>query len=524
MTKGGSDQSKAGYTAPYIVVTEAAGWSQGTETSKESAPIDQIRGRAMASAKFDEDGNVASNSMMVVEGTVTDEEDLPLSEWHLTTQSRIACKCPHCSDFVTPEREHLKGWKEAKDELEAAKAAHFVCPSCDHPLSSEDRREMNRTDNGNAILLHHGQKVVDGEVVGDVPGTTKFAFRWNAFNNLFKPVADYGAMEWEASQLEEGSDKWENAEKRLCQQVWVIPFVPKRLALSRINAKVVRRRQLELPAGVIPKDTVYLTMGVDVGMWTCYYVALAFTSKGQIHIPIYGAANTALMQEDKASKEHQNIAIANCVAGIFDVATAGVAVEGGGLKAYDQVLCDTRYRPEAVHLGLSKFENDIFLAVMGFGRTISNKGRPSGHYYKPKKLNKVTAELGIDAPWHVDYEQAYHAWCMKIDADYSKSEFQDCLRISKGYPGAVTFSKAPAQQHSGISRQFVSELKDAEGNWDKKGDNHQLDCAGYAYMAALRLGWDVQDYKHLEPLVEPKQESDVDSKRSWLLRKINGEV
>ena len=520
MTKGGSDQSKAGYTAPYIVVTEAAGWSHGTETSKESAPIDQVRGRAMASNKFDEDGNVASNSMMIVEGTVTDEDDLPMSEWPLTTQSRIACKCPHCSAFVTPEREHLRGWKGAADELAAAAGAHFVCPACDHKLTSQERREMNDVHAGNCILLHHGQRVVDGEIVGDIPGTTKFGFRWNAFNNLFKPPADYGAMEWEASQLEESSSKWETAEKRLCQQVWVIPFTPKRLALLRINAKTIRKRQ-RLQMGIVPKDTIYLIQGVDVGMWTCHYVTLAFTSTGQIHIPIYGGSNTALMQEDKASKEHQNIAIANCIAGIFDVASTGLAIEGGGIKQYDNVLCDARYRPEAVHLGLSKYPEEIFMALMGFGKTVSNKGRPGVRYHKPTKLNKVTREIGDEAPWHVDYERLYGAYVMKMDTDYSKSEFQDCLRIEPGYPGSVTFSTAPAKEHNGISRQFVSELKDEEGNWQKKGENHKLDCAGYAYMGALRMGWSVEDYKEFVPLVQPSL-TQVEEQRSWLLKRING--
>lgn len=524
MTKGGSDQSKAGYTAPYMVVTEAAGWSQGTETSKESVPIDQIRGRTGSASKFDEHGNVSSNSMMIVEGIVTDEDDLPMSEWPLTTQSRLACKCPHCSEHVTPEREHLRGWKGAADELIAAAESYFVCPKCDHKITPDERREMNRTDNGNCVLLHHGQTVVDGEIVGEVPGTTKFGFRWNAFNNMFKHPAEYGAMEWEVSQLEEGSAKWETAEKRMCQQHWVIPFVPKRLAMSRINSKTVRRRQRPLPPGVVPKDTIYLIQGVDVGMWTCHYVTLAFTSSGTIHIPTYGGANTALMQEDKADKEHQNIAIANCVAGIFDVTTAGLAIEGGGIKAYDQVVCDVRYRPEAVHLGLAKFKPEIYMAMMGFGKTLSDKGRPGQFYYKPKRTNKVTREVGDDAPWHVDYERTYFAYCMKIDADYSKSEFQDCLRIQEGYPGAVTFWKAPTKEHSGISRQFVSELKDADGNWQKRGENHKLDCAGYAYMAALRLGWSVEDYQHLVPIVAPKPQTEIERKRDWLLNMINGEV
>lgn len=523
VTKGGSDQSKAGYTAPFIVVTEAAGWSQGTETSKESAPIDQVRGRTMSASKFDDDGNVASNSMLVVEGTVTDEDDLPLSEWPQTTQGRLACKCPHCGEYSTPEREHLRGWKEAKSELEAARDAHFVCPECEERLSNQDREIMNSVEDGNCVLLHFGQKIVDGEIVGELPGTSKLGFRWNAFNNLFLKAADYGAMEWSAAQLEEGSDKWETAEKRLCQQVWVIPFVPMRLALSRINSKTVSRRQLELPAGIIPKDTVYLVQGVDVGMWTCHYAVLAFTASGQIHIPLYGGANTALMQEDKASIEHQNIAIANCLAGIFDVARTGLSIQGGGIKAFDNVLCDVRYKPEACYMALSQFEPEIFMALLGFGETPSKKyGRAGVRYNKPKKKNKVTREIGEEAPWHVDYERTYHAYCMKIDADYSKSEFQDCLRIQKGYPGAVTLYKAPQRTHIGIAKHFASELKDAEGNWHKCGENHKLDCAGYAYMGGVRLGWDIQDYKHLMPLVEPKEQTEIQKERSWLMERING--
>ncbi|MEZ6097250.1 MAG: phage terminase large subunit family protein [Pirellulaceae bacterium] len=137
MTRGGSDQSKAGFTASHVVVTEAAGWSDGTESSKESDPLRQLRARQRATSRFDEDGKISTERQMIVEGTVTDEFDLPWRAKAGSSESQLVYQCVHCSEYVRPEREHFIGWQEANSEFQAAKLRLFHM--------SEMRRGVYRT-------------------------------------------------------------------------------------------------------------------------------------------------------------------------------------------------------------------------------------------------------------------------------------------------------------------------------------------------------------------------------------------
>ena len=405
ITKGGSDQSKAGYTAPFIVLTEAAGWSEGTETSKESSPLDQVRGRQMSASKYDDDGNINAQSMLVVEGTVTDDEDLPLSEWPLTTQSRIACPCPHCKKHVTPEREHLRGWKDAPSENQAAKKSHFVCPACEKKLTEKQRRTMNEK----AVLLHAGQQVKRGKVHGPAPEVSKLGFRWNAFNNLFLKASDYGTKEWTAAQFEEGSPKWENAEKALCQQAWAIGYTPKNVARTRLNQKAVRNRKSKLPDRMVPANCDYLVTGIDVGKWVCWFVTLAFCSDGTIHVVAHDGVDTSILNKDKVTKHHENIAIANCLAEMFDAAKVGYVFEDGGVKHPDLVLPDTGYRPEAVFSALREFDPKRFMGVRGRGKTVWFEDKNDGEYRAPAKLSQTIREISDIAPMHREYVRKWRA-------------------------------------------------------------------------------------------------------------------
>ena len=489
VTKGGSDQSKAGYTAPYMVVTEAAGWSVGTETSKEAKPIDQLRGRTMSAAKFDEDGNVSSNSMMVVEGTVTDEYDLPVSEKPFTTQSRIACPCPHCEQHVTPEREHLVGWQNAKTELDAAKLAYFKCPSCDERLTPDDRRSMNE----NSILLHDGQEMVDGQILGEVPAVTKLYIRWNAFNNMFLPPAEYGVIEWSASQLEKGSAEWENAEKRLCQQIWVIPYTARSKQRERVSQKHVRKRRDEFNWGILPKDTEHLVMGVDVGKWDCWWLLLAFRSNGLIHCPAYGRQATNLLTENKQVEEHEVEAIQRCLHGIYKMCHDGWMRTDGEMISPGMVVVDSNYKKGAVFQSMVDEDRDIFYPLLGKGQT---NFKPS-LFVLPANETKYVYDINNNGHF-LKYDVENDRDRLYVDADLAKTEIQNCLRVRKGMPGALTLARSPVDDHKLISRHFCAELKDEDGKWRKTGANHLLDCGGYAWMAGSHLGFDVRNFKSPE--------------------------
>ena len=256
MLPGRSDQNKAGFTSTNVKLTEAAGFSRGSSSSKEGAPIGQIRARMESASGFDENNEVEANSLLLAEGTVTDEMDLPLSEKPSTTQSRLACPCINCGEYVTPLREHLKGWQEQPDVKAAAKHAYWECPACGGKIDNQSRILMNNS----LALLHKGQtakkltkselksykngKRIDGKtrVLGKPPEVLKLFFQWTGFNNLFKKIADFGMLEWSADQIEAGTEKRELAEKRLCQFIHSAPYTQKALKRARISQKKVRRR------------------------------------------------------------------------------------------------------------------------------------------------------------------------------------------------------------------------------------------------------------------------------------------
>ena len=77
------------------------------EASRETDPVSQLEARTDAYDAF-------GRPFICMECSVSIEEGRIWQEYINGTQSRIACPCPHCGEYVTPEREHLRGWQEAE--------------------------------------------------------------------------------------------------------------------------------------------------------------------------------------------------------------------------------------------------------------------------------------------------------------------------------------------------------------------------------------------------------------------------
>ena len=244
---------------------------------------------------------------------------------------------------------------------------------------------------------------------------------------------------------------------------------------------------------------------------------MAFTTRGIVYFPQFGAANTSLLDKDKKSKEHENLAIAACLNELYDMAENGLPIEGGGVKSVDFTGADAGYRPQAVFSSLADRDPDKFMAVRGMGKTIWAEDEGGNRIYSPPKaLSKSVREIGETAPWHVEYLRKWFAYCLFLDADYAKTAIQSGLRVSAGLPGSIQFPAMAQQELSTIARHFCAELKDADGNWIKRGQNHLLDCAGYAWMAGNRLGWDLSAFGTItEPVVKPKPD-----KKSWIMQRV----
>ena len=287
MSRGGKDTAKAGFTSPRVYVTEAAGWSHSGESSVEANPLRQLRARMKAFKRTD------SRRCMVVEGTLTVEEELPWSARGeddnatlISTRSQLLSPCPHCGDWISPQRKHLVGWRDALTEDQAANEARWLCPTCERAIDDDERKKSV----ADLRLVHHGQSVNEhAEVIGDRPETSALWFHWQGWHNLLRDIGDFGAAEWEGDQTEEGTEEQDNAQRELAQFDFSHCYKSTLADNAPLKATAIRERTDEWGRNLLPPDTDKLTIGVDIGKWTCWWVAVAWRKCGRLHIPAYGA-------------------------------------------------------------------------------------------------------------------------------------------------------------------------------------------------------------------------------------------
>lgn len=497
MTRGGSDASKAAFTASRVIVTEAPSWSQGVSTSKEADPLAQLRGRTRSRSRFNEDQEIDSDRQMLVEGTVTVSGDLPWKMKAHSSDSRLVCPCVHCKEYVQVEKENFGGFEESPTELDAAKDGCFFCPKCGEEINQEQRVEMVKK----IKLIHKGQTIAkDGKISGDRPKTSVLFFRWSAFHNLFLKISDLAADAWKVAQYEPDTPERDEAEKEENQQIWCKPSVVKLVDTDPLDRGLVRKRQEKFTIGTIPPDTSHLVFGVDVGRWKCWYFAMAFRSNGTIHTPIFGSMDTGLSKQlnEKERQIHEGQAIRQCLGRIFDLIENGFPVPNGQMKKADFTLVDTRYATQDVFAAIKErgtSMNGPFIGIQGVGKSQLS----SRKYSQPKKVMGNIRK--ICNGFYYEYSIEHRQIKIVLDSDSSKMSVQKCLRTSVGEPGSLTLPLASEQDLAKVSQHLASEVfkkwVDKDGvvreEYRQLGENHLLDCAGYAYVGGMAKGWRIQN-------------------------------
>lgn len=272
MTGGGGDKNKAAFTARVAIGTEIDGMDEASETSRETDPISQISARLRAHG---------SRSVEYHECTVSTETGRIWTEVTEGSNSKIVLPCPHCDRYVTPEREHFIGWDGAATELQAELMGKFYCPECGTAWSHEQRKAANAA----CKLLHRGQHIdpVTREVMGAIPETRTFGFRWSAVNNMFTDERQIGREEWKSSR---NPDR-DAAEKERCQFVWCLPFTGDTGGVD-ITEAMVASRLTNLPRGILPNDVETLVVHIDLHLRWHYWCVVATSPDEVRSIVDYG--------------------------------------------------------------------------------------------------------------------------------------------------------------------------------------------------------------------------------------------
>lgn len=468
MSAGGSDKKRAGYTARVVSITETDGMDEAGEASREADKIEQIEGRTRAFGR--------TGKRVFLECTVSIEKGRIWQEVKQGTDSRIVRPCPHCRAWVTPEREHLVGWNDAQSETEAAEKAYFACPACGDAWTEADRHEAAKR----AKLVHRGQEVTpEGEIVGSEPPTQTLGFRWSAIDNPFVTAADLGAEEWKALNA---NDR-ENAEKKMRQFVWAVPYEPPDVDLTPLEASEVRTRKGSTSKGVVPSDSLGVVIGVDTGKQRLHWVALSISSCGPWQVIDYGKQK---VEADRLGVFHGLLVAFREMRAYFaaHLRPAQVWIDSGYHEHTDAVyaLCEES----------NKGASDIYRPTKGYGEGQARIGRYMSPNSKTRDITYVGKEYYISKVRRngklIPGVQLVH-----VNADQWKSETHQRLMMPTDADGAIVLFDTPQlldhQEYAAhlTAEKQVEKFVQGRGTvvvWDRiDRNNHFLD-ATYGATAA----------------------------------------
>lgn len=503
MTVAGRPKSRQGYTARVLIGTEIdASVAIGPE-SVEGTPLEQAMHCTDA---YGDDAEFWG------ECTVTVASGEVWKRYQAGTASQIRYPCPHCHAWVRPEREHLKGWQDALDVIEARLGAHFVCPACEEPIDEPMREAMLYR----GVLVHRGETARteavqdDGRwdwrrwsfgfgpeprIDGQMAATDTFGFRWSAFDNKFAPAAKVAEQEWTARR----SENEDANERSLCQYTWAIPYKPPIQDNVILIVSELAARQTQAPRGIVPAGTIALTAGFDLAKRLANYIVIAWQSLFRGWIIDYGKF------EVHGHTMAPDLAVTDAMRRQRDKLLMGYQLENGsGRRIPDCCFADSRWcRPGLVEFLQDKDTDDQsdpwrrrWWLTEGYG-----EGQYNGEYTQPAALTKRVVLLG-DAYHFVRDDERKVTFCA-IDADEWKSRWHHAISLPRAegqdWPaGSVTLFAASIGEHFEIARHWTAEKQvtvahPEKGNiqrWIRIGGrpNHYLDVSALSMCAAHFCG------------------------------------
>lgn len=474
MSGGGGDRRRQAFTSRVLMVTEVEDLDEAGTASREADKITQ--------AEHCTD-SFGSDRRIFLESTLTTKQGRTWREYQQSTKSRVALKCPHCESWVSPEREHFTGWSEADNIIDAMAQARWCCPECGSGWTDEEREEAN----SRCRLLHDGQTIdEDGEIVGDVPKTDTFGFRWTATNNMFWDSGEVAAFEWRGARAEDE----QNAEKELCQFVWAVPYEPPDLDTVPLEIKVITERTTNEPRGTVPSNVAQVAVGIDVGKYLSYWLCVGFRGQATPHVVDYG-----VIEVPSRSMAFER-AIQAALSGFRDqFCEPGWASADGRRRCPDQVWIDARWQ------GGNKGSYPIYAFTQASGlRYMPALGFGTGQqyvraYWRPKERSAEIAVIGEG--YHIRRQRSPRVNVVHVDADFWKSWAHERWSTPLGTPGAATLFHAEPHEHLTFAKHLTAEEQRTEFKpkhgmvtvWVRKNRaNHFLDAYSLACAAGHYAG------------------------------------
>jgi len=343
-----------------------------------------------------------------------------------------------------------------------------------------------------------------------LPRTDTFGFRFSAVDNHFVTAATLGAELWKASRAIDQ----ENAEKRLCQQTFAVPFIPTDVELAPLDPEQVRQRTAALKKGQLPEQCQAVAVGIDTGKRRLHWTAIA--AGVQRHIVEYGE------QPTRYDELGTRPALVEALHAIADYLEQGWIDTQGKRQSPAQVWIDSGYyeHTDAVYTFCLDRNARLKLPI-GQERYRPSKGYGvgdefAGRYIAPKAVTSDVRYLGHG--YHLSQVPRAGQLLVHVDADLWKSELHDGLSVPADDGQAIVLYDAPSPtEHQTFAVQLAAEEREEKfienrgvvRKWKRlRRANHYLD-ASYNAAAALDLILSLQAERdaraaHTRPATPPR--------------------
>lgn len=463
MGAGGGDQQRSSYTARVVIATELDKMDEAGVVSREADPVSQLKAR---SAAFGDRARFYGECTMSVKSGRIFREVVERG-----TDSRVYLPCPHCGEWVLPERKGLVGWQQAKDEIEAMERCGYQCSSCQKVWGESDRQKALRSPR----VVARGQSVTrDGVVEGEMPRTLTYGFRWNCMASPLIRMADVARDEWRAEQSGLQADQ-----KALTQFRWAEAWEEEIADLSRPDVNTILGKIVKHQKGAVPPETFKVTLGIDVGSYKIWWTLVAWTADARGHVVDFGAIDVPT----KDGVKNPTAVLAALRA--FRDATIQPGWNG---RRPDRILIDSGYEQGVVYEFVKESGQPRYLACKGFGTSSRHGGWRDLSAAEPSPTRTVGAG-------YYSVLQPAGVHLVHVHADHWKSAVHDGFWAAQGAAGALTIYQGERTNPElrEYARQIVAEQrtiksvaeKEPKVVWvEKSRRNHYLDTTAYARCAA----------------------------------------
>lgn len=466
---GGGDKQVRSYTARVVIITEVDAMDEAGKESKESDPVTKMIARTES---------FGDRARVYAECTMTNPQGRIWRQvTQLGTDSRVFLRCPHCHEWIWPERSSFVGWQDTPDEITARKKATFVCPrkECGAAWTEEDRRAAMREPR---VVAKSQTVTSDGTVVGDLPPTTVFGFRWNSMASPLTSLSKIAAQEWKAAQSGIDED-----EKGVTQHVWAEPW-EKKTDLVRPDMDAVLRKIVNLERGAIPREHDVLTLGIDLGSYTIPWALMSWGAEARGHVVDFGILDVPVARGEK-----DPIKILNTLREFREKSIT----PGWNGRQPDLVLIDAGYEQQVVYDFVLESGEPQYLAARGQG-TNSQFGQ-----WTQGAASEATEVREVGNQYRITLQPA-GARLVIVHDDHWKAAVQDGFFAKGAAAGSITIFHGDGQRDTHL-RQFARQIVAEERQYVerpgkapklvwvlKSKQNHFLDTTKLARCAAEMLG------------------------------------